>query len=157
MNHIRQQTYHVVIIKQSMFERNREVGNCWGPSQYRIPIIKIRRSQDRLIFIMGISILGKTAFVFKRGLDFTVADIFVISQGQHTMRYCHQFNLQYIPRDMHKVRTLFCFVAACYRSSLRVVLWLFYWHRANTIAHTNAIEATSTSMDKQIIIIQQEP
>ena len=35
--------------------------------QYRIPIIKIRRSGDRLIFIMEITIPGKTVFILRRG------------------------------------------------------------------------------------------
>ena len=32
-----------------------------------IPIIKIRRSEDRLIFVMEITVPGKTVFVLKRG------------------------------------------------------------------------------------------
>ena len=35
--------------------------------QFRIPIIKIRRSQDRLIFIMEIPISGKTVFLYWDG------------------------------------------------------------------------------------------
>ena len=35
--------------------------------QYRDPITMIRRSWDRLIFIMGIAISGKTAFILRRG------------------------------------------------------------------------------------------
>ena len=37
--------------------------------QYRIPIIKIRRSHDRLIFNMGIPIPGKIFFTLRRGSD----------------------------------------------------------------------------------------
>ena len=45
-----------------------------GPSQYKdagmgIPIIKIRRSHDCLIFIMEIHIHEKTVFIMKKGLD----------------------------------------------------------------------------------------
>ena len=35
--------------------------------QFRIPIIKIRRSGDRLIFIMAITKHGKTVFILRRG------------------------------------------------------------------------------------------
>ena len=39
----------------------------------RIPIIKIRRSRDRLIFIMAIPIPGNTVFVLKRSQELTMA------------------------------------------------------------------------------------
>ena len=35
--------------------------------QYRDPMLKIRRSGNRLIFNMEISILGKTVFILRRG------------------------------------------------------------------------------------------
>ena len=35
--------------------------------QYRDPMLKIRRSHDRLIFNMGLPIHGKTVFILRRG------------------------------------------------------------------------------------------
>ena len=35
--------------------------------QYRIPILRIRRSHDHLIFNMGIPVPGKTVFIWRRG------------------------------------------------------------------------------------------
>ena len=59
--------------------KRRQTSSCTpryqGPSQYKehyltclnIPIIKIRRSWDRLIFILGILTIVKMVFILKRG------------------------------------------------------------------------------------------
>ena len=55
-----------------------------------IPIIKIRRSDDRLIFIMGIPIIGETIFILRRGptSGTTVVDIDLLHGVDQTGSCC---------------------------------------------------------------------
>ena len=64
--------------------------------QYRDPILKIRRSRDRLIFTMGIPYLGKTVFILRQGPElyslllvynplFTFCGCFVIDKSTHRL------------------------------------------------------------------------
>ena len=59
-------TYHLFILRYLSFTTK-------YPS-IGIHIIKIRRSHDRLIFIMELSIPGKTVFIYRHGPGFLVTD-----------------------------------------------------------------------------------
>ena len=67
--------------------------------QYRIPIIKIRRSDDRLIFKMEILMPGKMVFILRRG----PAHLIERSMGYRRWPHSHQTLLETCPYSPHRI------------------------------------------------------
>ena len=63
--------------------------------QYRDPILKIRRSRERLIFNMGILITGKTVFVLRRAPGHTT---YLIWAESHFTRSNYSWTKSSVPR-----------------------------------------------------------
>ena len=93
----------------------------------------IRRSHDRLIFNTGISIPVKTVFILRQGPMFPSIVPWLAIPAYHPLDVSQ--DLQYIPRNMHTVFALLCFVVVIHWLIFPYPSGLLHWHCGNlTIA-----------------------